>query len=98
MKVTWSRKARERLREIQDYIAKDSPIRATQVVNRLIRRSEKLVLEPRIDRLVPEYPQDNLREALDRPFRLIYLVSLSGINIVTVKHYRQRLPEHPTDL
>jgi toxin ParE1/3/4 len=98
MIVRWSDKARARLREIHDYIAKDSPIRAQQVVDRLTRRSMLLLQLPRIDRQVPEYPQDNLREVLDRPFRLIYLVGEESVDIVTIKHYRQRLPEKPTDL
>jgi plasmid stabilization system protein ParE len=98
MKVHWSDKAKARLREIHDFIAKDSPVRATQVVDRLTRRSEQLALRPRADRRVPEYHQDNLREVLERPFRLIYMVSPDRIDIVTVKHYRQRLAEHPNDL
>lgn len=40
MKVAWSNKAKARLREIHDYIAQESPIRAKQVVDRLTRRSE----------------------------------------------------------
>ena len=98
MIVYWSDKAKARLREIHDYIAKDSPIRAQQVVDRLTRRSESLASPPRADRAVPEYRQEDLREVLERPFRIIFLVSPTRIDIVTVKHYRQRLPEKPTDL
>ncbi len=98
MRVVWSARAKTRLREIHDYIAKDSPIRAKQVVDRLTRWSERLTLEPRVDRRVPEYRRDDLREVLDRPFRLIYLVAADQIGIVTVKHYRQELPEDPLQL
>jgi hypothetical protein len=52
--VHWSHKARTRLREIHAYIAKDSPLSATQMVDR--------------------------------------------IDILTIKHYRQRLPAQPFDL
>ncbi len=48
--VHWSHKARTRLREIHTRIAKDSPLSATQMVDRLTRRGERLVTEPRIDR------------------------------------------------
>ncbi|HUG72234.1 MAG TPA: type II toxin-antitoxin system RelE/ParE family toxin [Steroidobacteraceae bacterium] len=98
MIVYWSAKAKARLREIHDYIAKNSPLRAQQVVDRLTRRSEKLAFPPRADRSVPEFAQDNLREVLERPFRIIFLVSPDRIDIITVKHYRQRLPEKPADL
>ena len=98
MIVYWSDKAKARLKEIYDYIGKDSPIRARQVVDRLTRRSESLALLPRSDRAVPEYPQDALREVHERPFRIIFLSSPDRVDVVTVKHYRQRLPERPTDL
>jgi toxin ParE1/3/4 len=96
--VRWSYKARIRLREIHAYIAKDSPLRARQVLERLIRRGDSLKTEPRADRRVPEYPEDDLREVLERPYRLIYQINSAGINIITVKHYRQRLPSRAADL
>jgi toxin ParE1/3/4 len=96
--VRWSHKARNRLREIHAYIAKDSPLRATQLVDRLIRRGELLKTGPRADRRVPEYPEDDLREVLERPYRLIYQVHPGRIDIITVKHYRQRLPTRASDL
>jgi plasmid stabilization system protein ParE len=96
--VYWSHKARIRLREIHAYIAKDSPLSATHMVDRLTRRGANLAAEPRIDRRVPEYPEDELREVLERPYRLIFQVSPGRIDILTIKHYRQRLPEQPADL
>jgi toxin ParE1/3/4 len=96
--VYWSHKARTRLREIHAYIAKDSPLSATQMVDRLTRRGEHLAAEPRADRRVPEYPEDDLREVLERPYRLIFQVSPGRIDILTIKHYRQRLQVQATDL
>jgi len=96
--VHWSHKARTRLREIHTYIAKDSPLSATQMVDRLTRRGERLVTEQRIDRRVPEYAEDDLREVLERPYRLIFQVSPGRIDILTIKHYRQRLPVRAAEL
>jgi hypothetical protein len=45
--VYWSHKARTRLREIHAYIAQDSPLSATQMVDRLIQRGEHLAAGPR---------------------------------------------------
>ena len=92
MKVYWSSRARRRLREIHDYIAQDAPQRAAHMVERLIRRAERLPLSPRTDHRVPEYGSDDIREVLERPYRLIYRVGEQRIDILTVKHYRQRLP------
>jgi len=71
MRVVWTAKAKARLREIQDYIAKDSPDRARAVVDRLLARSMTLADPPLIARQVPEYARVDLREVLDRPYRLI---------------------------
>jgi toxin ParE1/3/4 len=96
--VYWSHKASTRLREIHNYIAKDSPQHAARTVDRLTRRGEHLAAEPHIDRRVPEYPEDDLREVLERPYRLIFRVSPGRIDILTIKHYRQRLPAQAADL
>lgn len=98
MKVYWSQKARARLREIHAYIAQDSPPSADRILDRLLRRGERLALQPRIERRVPEYPEDDLHEVLERPFRVIYRVGSDRIDILTVKHYRQRLPAKPSGL
>lgn len=41
---------------------------------------------------MPEYPEADLRELLERPFRIIYRVTTDQIEIVSVMHYRQLLP------
>jgi toxin ParE1/3/4 len=96
--VYWSHKARTRLRQIHAYVAKDSPLHATRLVDRLTRRGERLAAEPHPGRRVAEYPEDDLREVLESPYRLIFRVSLGRIDILTVKHYRQRLPTRTADL
>lgn len=98
MKVVWTARARSRLREIHDYIAEDAPQRAIEVVDRLTARSATLAKPPMIGRRVPEYLEHDLREVLERPFRLIYRVLPDRIEIITVKHYRQRLADVPDDL
>jgi toxin ParE1/3/4 len=82
--VEWSPKARMRLREIHAYVAKDSPFNAARLVDRLMRRGEALAAEPRIDRRVPEYLEQNLREVLERPYRLIFRVRPGRVDILTV--------------
>ncbi len=72
MRVYWTQEARDRLREIEAYIAKDSPQGAKQVIDRLLRRSLQLADLPNSGRRVPEYPEADLRELLERPVRIIY--------------------------
>ena len=98
MRVVWTRKARARLRELHDYIAKDSPQRARAIVDRLTTRSQSLAQPPLTGRRVPEFARAEIRELLDRPYRLIYRVQSDAVEILTVKHYRQRLADRPEDL
>lgn len=92
MRVYWSHEAARRLREITTYIAQDSPAAARHVAATLLQRSRTLALPPMIGRRLPEYPEADLRELLERPYRIIYAVTSAGIEIVTVMHYRQLLP------
>lgn len=98
MKVYWTDEATRHLRELTAYIAKDSPQAARQVAAGLLKRSRSLAAPPLLGRKVPEYPDSVLREVLERPYRLIYQVTDRGIEIVTVMHYRQLLPEEPKQL
>lgn len=98
MKVYWTSEARARLIEIQTYIARESPMVARDVVARILRRSRQLAVPPLLGRRLPEYPNADLREILERPFRIIYVVKPERIEIVTIKHYRQNLPRSPRHL
>ncbi len=98
MKVYWSAEAVDRLRELTTFIAKDSPKAAREVAARLLLRSRVLAEPPLSGRRLPEFPDSSLRELLERPYRLIYQVTDRGIEIVSVMHYRQRLPRDPADL
>jgi toxin ParE1/3/4 len=95
MKVYWSHEASRRLREITRYIAKDSPGAAQEVAKRLLQRSLALAAEgpPVLGRRLPEYPDADIRELLERPYRLIFEITARGVEIVTVMHYRQLLPD-----
>lgn len=92
MRVIWSAEAARLLREIVAYIANENPRAAQQVAARLLSRSRQLTALPDRGRRLPEYPAAELRELLERPYRIIYRITATRIEIVTIKHYRQRLP------
>jgi len=71
---------------------------ARDVTARIVRRSRQLAVPPLIGRRLPEYPHADLRELMERPFRIIYLVKPDRVEIVTIKHYRQNLPRSPRRL
>lgn len=96
MKVVWTDRAKVRLRMIHAHIANDAPLVAPEVVQRIIARSRLIVAAPYAGRQVPEYRRDDLREVLERPFRIIYRIWPDRIDVITVMYYRQLLPSDLT--
>lgn len=92
MRVVWTDRAKVRLRKIRDYIAQDSPKAADDVVRRLVERSRQLESLARLGRQVPEYEHEDIRELLERPYRIIYVILAERIDVIAVMHYRQLLP------
>jgi len=97
MKITWTARARTRLAELHDYIAQDSKQRALTMVERILDRTDTLSVAPRSGVRLLAFVDDEVRELLERPYRIVYRISATSIEILTVKHYRQRLIDRPED-
>lgn len=93
MRVRFTDEATARLRAIHAHIARDARNHADAMIDRITRHAERIGDFPRTGRKVPEYRLDLLREVLERPYRIIYRIKSDEIEIVTVMHYRQLLPE-----
>ena len=98
MIVIWSAEAQAQLAAIKAHVAQDSPRDAAALIRRLVGRVVQLETVPRSGRMVPEYPDDDLRELLSRPYRIIYRQRDNQLEIVTVMHYRQQLPANSLNL
>ena len=68
--VIWSFTAKEDLKIIHDYIAKDSKVYAKKVVERIVETTEKLNEFPNIGRMVPEIDSHTVRELIIYSYRL----------------------------
>lgn len=86
MRIRWSRRARGDLRDLKDYIAKDSPYFAKQVAEKIIAATEKLLDHSKLGRKVPEAEQDHIRELIFLNYRIIYLIRPDHLYIVTIIH------------
>jgi toxin ParE1/3/4 len=84
--VIWSTPARNDLKQIYDYIAKDSKYYATNVVEKIITKAENLNEFPEIGRVVPEIGDDNVREFIIYSYRLIYEVVPDNVQILAIIH------------
>lgn len=92
-RIAWTQKALKDLREIHDYIAKDSRQYARIQVERIQNAALKIARFPEVGRVVPEFPSGPWREVLTGNYRLIYRPDppKSRILVVAVVHGRQLL-------
>ena len=65
---------------------------ADRTVDRLTRRSEQVGQFPRSGRMVPEYQVADIREVIERPYRIIYRIKPDQIDVLAVFHSAQELP------
>jgi toxin ParE1/3/4 len=62
--VKWSVPAKNDLKQIHDYIAKDSRYYAQNVVQEIVAKTETLIDFSKIGRVVPEISDQNIRELI----------------------------------
>jgi addiction module RelE/StbE family toxin len=86
MTVHWTDTAQDHLDAIYAYIAQDSPEYALRMVDRLTRRSQQIAEAPFSGRRVPEYDLDQIREVIERPYRIIYHITPDQIDVIAVLH------------
>lgn len=92
MRVHWTDNAIGHLAAIHDYIEKDSLLYARRMVDRITRRSEQIGAFPRSGRVVPEYETEDVREVIERPYRIIYRIKPDQIDVLAVMHGARLLP------
>lgn len=86
MKVHWTESAEQHLDAIYAYVAQDSPSYALRVVDRITRKSQQVAAFPLSGRRVPEYDLDQIREVFFGPYRIIYHIKPSKIDVIAVIH------------
>ena len=92
MRIDWSGLARDDLRNIKAYIARDSPHYARQFVEQIIVAVRRLEEFPESGRQVSEAKAQEVREIIFRGYRVIYELNLpERVVILAVMHGRRDL-------
>jgi len=91
VKIVWSAEARQELRAIKKFIARDSEFYATRMVARIIERVEATAEHPTRGHPVHEYPEEILKEVHEAPYRIIYRISEDQLDVITIVHFKKRL-------
>lgn len=82
--LRWTERATADLIAIGDYIAADNPAAARSWVEKLRQRAVKASKVRGSGRVVPEIGRDDVREVLQRTYRIVYRVVDDGIVVLTV--------------
>jgi addiction module RelE/StbE family toxin len=92
IRVVWTQPAREDLREIRDFIARDSAHYARAVAAGLVSAVDRLRDAPLLGRVVPELARPNLRELIEGTYRIVYRVTADEVQILAVVHGAREFP------
>ncbi|MDP2156882.1 MAG: type II toxin-antitoxin system RelE/ParE family toxin [Nitrospirota bacterium] len=87
--VTWSIPAKLDLKQIHDYIARDSKLYAKKVAAEIVEKSETLNSFPEIGRIVPEIGNPNIRELLIYSYRLVYELFPDNVAVLALIHSKR---------
>jgi len=93
MKVHWTINAISHLTNIYEYIGLNSPTYAKRTVDKITRRSEQIADQPYSGRKVPEYDVKDIRELIEKQYRIIYRIKPDQIDVVAVIHGAQLMPD-----
>ena len=94
--VRWSETAERDLKGIIEYIAKDSPSRAHEVLRNIEEKASNLHSLPDRGRIVPELQDQGItqyRELILTPWRIIYRISEGNVYVLSVLDSRQNVED-----
>lgn len=86
--VKWSNSAKDDLRQIYNYILKDSQFYAKKVVQDILSKTETLDNFPYRGKIVSELNDKNIREIFVYSYRIIYQIVDDSTEILSLVHSR----------
>lgn len=91
MKIRWTTRARQSLKEIRAYIARDSRVNAARMVERITSSVQILRRWPESGSLVEEDEAHQAREVIVGSYRVIYCIVRNEVHIFNVVHAARNL-------
>jgi plasmid stabilization system protein ParE len=85
-KIFWTQQARQDLRAIREFIARNAPSTAAAFVRRVRASVNRLYDFPQSGQVVAELGREDLREILQGNYRIIYRYENQKVDILTVYH------------
>ena len=96
MVVNWTHSAREDLKQIHDYISRDSRVYARRVVQNIKDRIDQLTRSRDTGRIVPEMAREDIRELRIYTYRIIPHIHKETSTVLGIIHTSRDFP--PTSM
>jgi len=93
MEVVFTDRFLSRVEEYSDYIALDDIQMAIKWARGVFELCEKLSLQPKLGRMVPEFGRSEIREIIHGNYRLVYELKKNQVYFLTVWHTKQRFED-----
>ena len=84
--IIWTKIASNDMKEIYNYISRDSLKYASITLQKIYNKIQKLKPNPKIGRYVPEYNNKQIREVFEGNYRIIYRIKNKTIEILRIFH------------
>lgn len=87
VQIIWLKEARVDLKDIYDYISRDSKRYAVRQVDQIFSRTQILKNQLRAGKVVEEINKSEIRELIEGNYRIIYrIINENTLNILMVHH------------
>ena len=87
VKIVWTELSVSEMKEIYDYISKDSKRYAANHIRRIKLKISILKSQPEAGRKVPEIDVNEIRELIEANYRIVYrIVGKDLVEILTIHH------------
>jgi plasmid stabilization system protein ParE len=83
--VVWTLRARQDLRNVVLYIARDNPMAAQSFRQRILDKVEQLHSFPESGRVVLERRAPNIREVIVPPYRIVYRFKAESVRVEVLR-------------
>lgn len=94
--VLWTEVAEKDLTEIITFIAKDNPLNALHVLEKIKHKAAALYISPERGRVIPELHDRGIfiyRELIISPWRLVYRIAGSNVYIIALIDSRRNVED-----
>ena len=94
MRLLWTGRSHRDLVDIAAYIARDSIVASRQWIKLLRNKARQAATHPRAGRVVAEFGRDDIREAIQGNYRIVYRIvdKDKSIHILTVFEGHRMMP------